>query len=124
MEPTTSARNVADYYQQLLKETQPIFLFFHRPDCPTCEELLPAFKRVARDYTAVAKILIVNTAESPKLKDVARLPTLLVYRDAKLLEKQEGYTPPQNPEEPLQPFLENAMKQVFLQYLQEKGSTP
>ncbi|KJZ66783.1 thioredoxin family protein [Pseudomonas fluorescens] len=77
-------------YQKALKTWRPVILYFGSEHCPACEMAGPVFRQIAEPYRHHAQIYMLDTSESPRHPDVTGTPTVLFYKDGKLLKKLKG----------------------------------
>ena len=91
MRSTTSHPALPPLYRKALNTWRPVILYFGNEHCPACEEAAPIFRETAEPYRHHASIYMLNTRESPRHPDVTGTPTVLFYRDGKLLKKLKGF---------------------------------
>ncbi|WP_085694114.1 MULTISPECIES: co-chaperone YbbN [unclassified Pseudomonas] len=77
-------------YRKALKTWRPVILYFTNEHCPACEMAGPIFRHVAEPYRLRADIYMLNTREAPRHPNVTGTPTVLFYRDGKLMKKLKG----------------------------------
>ncbi|UST97691.1 thioredoxin family protein [Pseudomonas siliginis] len=85
---TTSA--LAPVYRKALKTWRPVILYFANEHCPACEWSGPIFRQIAEPYRLRAAIYMLNTSQSPKHPNVTGTPTVLFYKNGRLLKKLKG----------------------------------
>ncbi len=90
MTSTNTCVALAPTYRKALKTWRPVILYFGNQHCPACEEAGPIFRAIAEAYRHRADIYMLNTTESPRHPDVTGTPTVLFYKDGKLLKKLKG----------------------------------
>jgi thioredoxin 1 len=90
MTSTNTCVALAPTYRKALKTWRPVILYFGNQHCPACEEAGPVFREIAERYRHRADIYMLNTSESPRHPNVTGTPTVLFYRDGKLLKKLKG----------------------------------
>ena len=69
---------------------------FWAPWCGPCRKLGPVLDEVAQDYEGKLKIVKLNTDENLKTAkeySVSGLPTLLIFKDGKAVERLVGLVP-------------------------------
>ncbi|MGE8145217.1 thioredoxin family protein [Pseudomonas frederiksbergensis] len=90
MTSTTPQTALAPTYLKALKTWRPVILYFGNQHCPACEEAEPVFRGIAEAYRHRADIYMLNTRESPRHPEVTATPTVLFYKDGKLVRKLKG----------------------------------
>ncbi|OGS49964.1 MAG: thioredoxin [Euryarchaeota archaeon RBG_16_68_12] len=76
--------------------------------CAPCLRLAPAIEQIARDYAGKVRVGKLNVDENPATParfGVASIPTLLVFRDGKLVDQIVGAVPRQEIERVLNRWL-------------------
>ncbi|MFJ2709870.1 thioredoxin family protein [Pseudomonas sp. NPDC087346] len=86
----TSSSRLAPVYRKALKTWRPVILYFANEHCPACEFAGPVFRQVAEPYRHRANIYMLNTRESPRHPLVTGTPTVLFYKNGKLMKKLKG----------------------------------
>jgi thioredoxin 1 len=88
---SANTRNaLAPVYRKALKTWRPVILYFGSPHCMACEMAGPIFRQIAEAYRHHAHIYMLDTSESPRHPNVTGTPTVLFYKDGKLLKKLKG----------------------------------
>lgn len=77
-------------YRKALRTWRPVILYFGSEHCPACEMAGPVFRQIAEPYRHHAQIYMLTTSESPQHPDVTGTPTVLFYKEGKLLKKLKG----------------------------------
>jgi thioredoxin 1 len=77
-------------YRKALKTWRPVILYFANEHCPACEWAGPIFRQTAEPYRHRANIYMLNTSESPRHPLVTGTPTVLFYKNGKLVKKLKG----------------------------------
>lgn len=90
MTSTTPQTALAPTYRKALKTWRPVILYFGNEHCPACEYAGPVFRAIAESFRHRADIYMLNTSESPRHPNVTGTPTVLFYKDGKLLKKLKG----------------------------------
>lgn len=77
-------------YRKALNTWRPVILYFGNDHCPACEWAEPVFRAIAEKYKDHACIYVLDTSKSPRHLEVTGTPTVLIYKDGKLLKKLKG----------------------------------
>jgi thioredoxin 1 len=86
----TSSSRLAPVYRKALKTWRPVILYFANEHCPACEFAGPIFRQIAEPYRHRANIYMLNTRESPRHPLVTGTPTVLFYKNGRLVKKLKG----------------------------------
>jgi thioredoxin 1 len=81
---------LAPTYRKALKTRHPVILYFANEHCPACELAGPIFRQTAEPYRHRADIYMLNTSESPRHPLVTGTPTVLFYKNGRLVKKLKG----------------------------------
>ncbi|WP_416195245.1 thioredoxin domain-containing protein [Pseudomonas sp. DC1.2] len=81
---------LAPTYRKVLNTWRPVILYFGDEHCPACETAEPIFRQVAEPFRHRATVFVLKTSESPRHPQVTGTPTVLFYKDGKLLKKLKG----------------------------------
>ncbi|MHC8411738.1 thioredoxin family protein [Pseudomonas sp. Hz4] len=90
MSSKTARKTLSPVYRKALNTWRPVILYFGSEHCCACEMAGPIFRQIAEPYRHQAQIYMLNTSESPRHPDVTGTPTVLFYKDGKLLKKLKG----------------------------------
>jgi thioredoxin 1 len=83
-------------WQNVESSTKPVLVDFWAEWCPPCRLLAPTFERLAATYGDEISFAKVNVDELPEVADqfgIRSIPTLLLLREGKVLEKLVGARP-------------------------------
>ncbi len=86
----------ATFSKQVLEAKGHVIVDFWAPWCPPCVALKPVYHKVAADYAAAEKpikFVAVNVDENratPTKYGIRSIPTLMVFKDGKLVETRVG----------------------------------
>ncbi|WLH33292.1 thioredoxin family protein [Pseudomonas sp. FP2196] len=90
MRPATQRPDLPDTYRKALNTWRPVILYFANEHCPACESAGPVFRQIAEPYRHRANIYMLNTSESPRHPQVTGTPTVLFYKNGRLVKKLKG----------------------------------
>lgn len=90
MVTTLSGREIE---AKVLQAAGPVLLDFYQASCPPCRALEPRLERVAERYTGRVPVYRVDIDRDLAVAErfgVMSLPTVLVFRDGKEIERLDG----------------------------------
>ncbi|RON51502.1 thioredoxin family protein [Pseudomonas frederiksbergensis] len=96
MTSNTPQTVLAPTYRKALKTWRPVILYFGNEHCPACEYAGPVFRAIAEPFRHQADVYMLNTSESPRHPNVTGTPTVLFYKDGRLVKKLKGIGSPQS----------------------------
>ncbi len=82
-----------DWDTEVLEARQPVLVDFWAPWCPPCRTLAPSIDQVAAEFSGRIKVAKLNVDDAPAVAqryDVRSIPTLLVFREGRLVERHVG----------------------------------
>jgi thioredoxin 1 len=83
----------AEFDAEVTQSTQPVVVDCYATWCGPCRQLAPIVDNLADEYSGKIKFVKVNVDESPKLSQkfqIQGIPTLLFFRDGKLVDTSVG----------------------------------
>jgi thioredoxin 1 len=95
-------------FEEVIKKHQTVVVDCWAPWCGPCRMLLPTIEAMAKDYKGKAVFAKLNTDENIGVASKYRImsiPTLLYFRDGKLVDKTVGALP--------RPMLDTQMRKVL-----------
>jgi thioredoxin 1 len=86
----------ANFEVEVLRASEPVLVDFWATWCPPCRMIGPAVEALAGEYAGKAKVGKLDVDESPDLAQrygVQSIPTLLVFKDGRVVEQRIGALP-------------------------------
>ena len=83
-------------FDETLKSDKPILVDFWAEWCGPCKMIGPAVEELAGDYEGKAVVAKLNVDENPEVTaryGVRNIPTLLVFKNGQIVDKQIGAVP-------------------------------
>ncbi len=74
----------------------PVLVDFWAPWCGPCRMIAPTVEQIATEYAGKVRVGKVNTDENPQVAashNISSIPTLLVFKGGKVVDKSIGVTP-------------------------------
>ena len=87
--------NKHNFHQEVLESEKPVLLDFWAPWCGPCRMIAPTLDEIAEEREDI-KVCKVNVDEEPELASqyqIVSIPTLLVIKDGKIVNKSLGARP-------------------------------
>ena len=92
----------ANLEQEVLKSDKPVLIDLWAPWCGPCKAIGPLVEEIAGEYANRVKVMKLNVDESQKSAvafGVRSIPTLILFKDGKVLDTLVGMTPKEKLEE-------------------------
>lgn len=86
----------ASFETEVLQAKQPVLVDFYADWCGPCRALAPIIEEVARDFDGRLKVTKLNVDENNELSmnhGVQSIPTLILFRSGKEVERVIGFLP-------------------------------
>jgi len=96
MSELTKAVTDESFRQDVLEASGPVLVDFWAEWCGPCKAVGPILDELARDYAGkltIAKVDIDENPVTPNEYAVRGIPTMLLFRDGKLLDQKVGALP-------------------------------
>jgi thioredoxin 1 len=98
----------ATFEQEVLKSEQPVLADFWAVWCGPCKAMGPVVEAVAAKFAGKVKVAKVNVDENPSAPShysIRSIPTLLFFKDGKVIDQIVGYVSQDVIEEKIQRVL-------------------
>ena len=85
-----------NFETEVLNANCPILVDFWASWCGPCRMLAPTIEELAKEYEGRAKVGKVNVDDEPELANrfgIASIPTILIFKDGKLVATSIGVKP-------------------------------
>jgi thioredoxin 1 len=85
-----------EFESKVLNADKPVLLEFGAPWCGPCRLLEPVLEELAGEYQDRVDFYTVDVDQSPQLamdQSVMGVPTVMLFKDGKLVERMTGYKP-------------------------------
>lgn len=85
-----------NFNEEVLNSKLPVLIDFWAPWCGPCRMMSPVIEEIANDYLGKVKVGKVNVDEEGELSSmfqIRSIPTLIVFKDGKIVNQAIGYRP-------------------------------
>ena len=106
MKPTSITD--AEFEQEVLKADQTVLVDFWADWCGPCKMVAPFVEELAGEYNGKLKVIKVDVDANPRATaeyGVRSIPTLLVFKEGKVVEQIIGAVPKRHLVEKVTPYL-------------------
>lgn len=83
-------------FSNIMKERGIVFVDFYANWCGPCKMLAPEVEKLAELYQGKIKVLKIDVDKEPELAGrygVQSIPTMMVFKDGKIMARELGYRP-------------------------------
>jgi thioredoxin 1 len=83
-------------FDEIIKSEKPVLVDFWAEWCGPCKMIGPVVEELAGDYEGKAVVAKLNVDENPQVTarfGVRSIPTLLVFKNGQIVDKQVGAVP-------------------------------
>ena len=83
----------SDFEQAVLESEVPVLVDFWATWCPPCRAIAPTVDAIAAEYQGKAKVVKLDIDEEPEIADrygVHSIPTLIVFKNGRIVGQQAG----------------------------------
>jgi thioredoxin 1 len=108
MADTLRSTNDANFDSDVLQATTPVVVDFWATYCQPCKAMVPHLQKIQDDFSDRVKIVQINIEENqaiPTRYKVLKLPTLLMFKNGKVVDQIVGNPGPRK----LREFVEKAV---------------
>ena len=85
-----------NFQKDVLESSTPVLVDFWAPWCGPCRQLSPIIDDVAKELDGKLKVVKCNVDENPEVPSkfmVRGIPTLMIFKDGKLVDTKVGALP-------------------------------
>lgn len=101
----------ASFDTEVVKADKPVLVDFWAAWCGPCRMIAPILEKMAEEYASslkIAKLDVDNNPDTSIEYGVQSIPTLILFKDGKEVERVVGYVPKERLLKKIKPFLGDA----------------
>ncbi|RYD71540.1 MAG: thioredoxin [Sphingobacteriales bacterium] len=95
-------------FGELIKSDTPVLVDFYADWCGPCKVMAPVLEEVAKSMSGKMKVIKIDTDKNQAVSaqyGIQGIPTLILFKQGKILWRQSGAMPKHQLESSLKPFL-------------------
>jgi thioredoxin 1 len=80
-------------FESLISDSRPVIIDFHAVWCSPCKMQSPILKEVAAEFGDKIKVIKIDVDQNNEIAgryDIQSVPTLIIFKDGKLVWRQSG----------------------------------
>ncbi|HAG07735.1 MAG TPA: thioredoxin [Peptococcaceae bacterium] len=88
--------NEKNFEEEVLKNDKPVLVDFWAAWCGPCRSMAPIIEEIAREFAGQVKVAKLNVDDNQALTarfGIKGIPTLLFFKDGKVVDQEVGFTP-------------------------------
>ena len=97
-EITLTEINEGNFQEEVLDSSLPVLIDLWAPWCMPCRMIAPAVEKIANDNSDKLKVCKLNVDNNQNIAvryGIQGIPTLLIFKDGKVVDRIVGAVPPQ-----------------------------
>lgn len=98
-----------NFKKEVLNSDLPVLVDFWAPWCGPCKMIVPHIKAIAKQYEGKLKVCKLNIDEASEIATtytVMSIPTVMLFKSGKIMEKRVGVINKKNLEKFIDPYIQ------------------
>lgn len=98
----------ANFQSEVLESSLPVLVDFTATWCGPCKMVDPIVKQLAGEWEGKVKVLKCDADQNPNILmnyGIMGIPTIMMFKDGKMVERTTGYQPKEKLVSKLSPFI-------------------